>query len=59
MNGEAGLENFTLIVPDRSFVSELALRMRDSITSKQINEDQLLLSDPDGLQFLIRSQEII
>jgi catechol 2,3-dioxygenase len=57
---EAGLEYFTIIIPDRSFVKTLALRIQhSSITtnSKQIDENQLLLvSDPDGIQFLIRSQ---
>jgi catechol 2,3-dioxygenase len=61
MIGEAGLEYFTIIIPDKSFVNILALRIQHSSTttnSKQINENQLLLffSDPDGIQLLIRSQ---
>jgi catechol 2,3-dioxygenase len=61
MSGEAGLEYFTIIIPDRSFVNTLALRIQHSSTttnSKQIDGNQLLLlfSDPDGIQLLIRSQ---
>ena len=59
MGGDAGLEYFTIIIPDRSFVKTLALRIQHSSTttnSKQVSENQLLLvSDPDGIQFLIRS----
>jgi len=45
MSGEAGLEYFTIIIPDRSFVNILALRIQHSSTTnfKQINENQLLL----------------
>ena len=60
ISGEAGLEYFTIIIPDRSFVNTLALRIQHSSTttnSKQIDGNQLLLfSDPDGIQLLIRSQ---
>ena len=61
MSGESGLEYFTIIIPDRSFVNTLALRIQHSSTttnSKQIDGNQLLLlfSDPDGIQLLIRSQ---
>jgi catechol 2,3-dioxygenase len=61
MSGEAGLEYFTIIIPDKSFVNTLALRIQHSSTttnSKQIDGNQLLLffSDPDGIQLLIRSQ---
>jgi catechol 2,3-dioxygenase len=60
MSGEAGLEYFTIIIPDRSFVNTLALRIQHSSTttnSKQIDGNQLLLfSDPDGIQLMIRSQ---
>ncbi len=60
LSGEAGLEYFTIIIPDRSFVKTLASRIQHSSTtsnSKQINKNQLLLvSDPDHIQFLIRSE---
>ena len=50
---EAGLENFTILVPDRSFANTLELD--NSTKSKQISENQLLISDPDYIQLLIRS----
>jgi catechol 2,3-dioxygenase len=60
LSGEAGLEYFTIIIPDRSFVKTLASRIQHSSTttnSKQASENQLLLvSDPDHIQFLIRSE---
>ena len=58
MSGEAGLEYFKIIIPDRPFVKTLALHIQHSSTtnSKQLNENQLLVSDPDNIQFLIRSQ---
>ena len=60
-SGETGLEYFTIVIPDRSFVKTLALRIQHSsattTNSKQASENQLLLvSDPDGIQFLIRSE---
>jgi catechol 2,3-dioxygenase len=60
-SGETGLEYFTIVIPDRSFVKTLALRIQHSSTTttncKQASENQLLLvSDPDGIQFLIRSE---
>jgi hypothetical protein len=62
MSGEAGLEYFTIIIPDRSFVKTLASRIQQhssatTTNSKQASENRLLLvSDPDGIHFLIRSQ---
>lgn len=57
MNGEAGLENFTIIIPDRSFVNTLALRTSyNSTNHAQASGNQLMVSDPDSIQFLIRSQ---
>jgi len=55
-NGEAGLEKFTITIPDESFVNALALRVSSSTNSNQVSENQLLVSDPDGIQFTIRSQ---
>jgi catechol 2,3-dioxygenase len=55
-NGEAGLEKFTITIPNKSFVNALALRVSSSTNYKQVSENQLLVSDPDGIQFTIRSQ---
>jgi len=52
---KAGLKNFTITIPDKSFVKGLAARIYGS-TSAATNENQLLVSNPDGIQFLIRSQ---
>jgi catechol 2,3-dioxygenase len=62
MSGRAGLEYFTIIIPDRSFVKTLASHIQQqrsatTTNSKQASENQLLLvSDPDHIQFLIRSE---
>jgi catechol 2,3-dioxygenase len=55
-NCEAGLEKFTITIPDESFVNALALRVSSFTNSNQVSENQLLVSDPDGIQFTIRSQ---
>jgi catechol 2,3-dioxygenase len=55
LDGESGLDYFTLIIPDRPFVNSLASRMCSTNESKQINWNQLLVSDPDGIPILIRS----
>ena len=59
MNGkDAGLESFTLIIPDKSYINTLAQRIFGSsfsYTSTTIS-GQLLILDPDGIQFMIRSE---
>lgn len=55
LDGEAGLDYFTLIIPDRPFVNSLASSMCSTNESKQINRNQLLVFDPDGITILIRS----
>ena len=63
MNGEdAGLESFTLIIPDNSYINALAQRMcGSSFSSATTNSthargNQILVSDPDKIQFMIRSE---
>jgi hypothetical protein len=34
INGEAGLENFTIIIPDKLSIKELAIRIRSSTNAK-------------------------
>ncbi|MBV9175813.1 MAG: hypothetical protein JO327_10485 [Nitrososphaeraceae archaeon] len=60
MNGEdAGLESFTLIIPDESYINTLAQRIcgssfsSDTTNSTQARSDQILVSDPDKIQFMI------
>jgi catechol 2,3-dioxygenase len=59
INGkDAGLESFTLIIPDKSYINTLAQRIFGSSfssTSTTISS-QLLILDPDGIQFMIRSE---
>jgi catechol 2,3-dioxygenase len=55
MRSEAGLENFTFVVQDRTILDELASRMQNSAESVKENADKLLVSDPDGMQILIKS----
>jgi catechol 2,3-dioxygenase len=62
MNGEeAGLESFTLIIPDNSYINLLAQRIYGSSFSSAISNsthargNQILVSDPDEIQFMIRS----
>jgi catechol 2,3-dioxygenase len=59
MNGkDAGLESFTLIIPDKSYINTLAQRIfGSSISSISTTiSSQLLILDPDGIQFMIRSE---
>ncbi len=51
--GVAGLENSTIIIPDKSFVKALASQVDDS-SPTHASENQLLVSDPDGIQFLFK-----
>lgn len=54
---DAGLESFTLIIPDKSHINTLAQRVHGSSFSfTSTNSSQLLVSDPDGIQFMIRSE---
>jgi catechol 2,3-dioxygenase len=59
MNGkDAGLESITLIIPDKSYINTLAQRIfgsSSSYTSTTIS-GQLLILDPDGIQFMIGSE---
>ena len=54
VKGEVGLDVFEIIVPDSSFIDILTREFEDQI--QKINDNELLLSDPDGIAFLIKSQ---
>lgn len=54
VKGEVGLDVFEIIVPDSSFIDILTREFEDQI--QKINDNELLLSDPDGITFLIKSQ---
>jgi catechol 2,3-dioxygenase len=53
-NDVLGLENFTITVPDISSFN----RIRDLLKQKEqkSNGNQLMVSDPDGIQIVIRSE---
>jgi catechol 2,3-dioxygenase len=63
-HGEAGLEYFEIITPDRSSLDTLRSIIYDSVTSKkqkkqqqeEDNKNQILINDPDGIQILIKSE---
>lgn len=63
MNDEdAGLESFSLIIPDNSYINVLAQRIYGSSFSSAISNsthatgNQILVSDPDEIQFMISSE---
>jgi len=64
-HGEAGLENFTITIPDKSFVNSIKsiIIADDEYTSAVQNQkkqnpdkDQFLVSDPDGIDIFIKSE---
>lgn len=54
VTGEVGLDVFEIIVLDSSFIDTLTREFGDQI--QKINDNELLLSDPDGITFSIKSQ---
>jgi catechol 2,3-dioxygenase len=60
VDGEAGLEYFTIILPDRPSVKSVMSTLNDSISSEKVtkqlkvDESQILVSDPDGIHTAIR-----
>ena len=52
VKGESGLDVFEIRVPDSSFTETLAQEL--GIVQKE-NKNELLISDPDGIQILIKS----
>jgi len=55
IHGEAGLEYFTIILPDRSSVDTIISTLNDYITSEKgmkrhkVDENQILVCDPDRI----------
>ena len=52
---EAGLENFTINISDKSIVRTLVSNIY-GVNFAQKNQNQLFIPDPDSIRFLIRSQ---
>ena len=63
-HGEAGLECFEIITPDRSSLDTTRSNIYDSVASEkqkkqqqeEDNKNQILINDPDGIQILIKSE---
>jgi len=51
--GEAGLDVSEIVVSDNSFIETLAKELEDHV--QKTNQNELLLSDPDGIMILIKS----
>jgi catechol 2,3-dioxygenase len=59
----AGLKNFTIVIPDVSFFNKIGSTIEnDYFNSKQRKQpeiaygDQFMVSDPDGIQIVIKSE---
>jgi catechol 2,3-dioxygenase len=60
-NGETGLENFTITIPDRSSFKTIESIINHHTSSEQQknqkdDKDQFLVSDPDGIQIVFKSE---
>jgi len=59
IHGKVGLESFTITIPDKSTLNILGSIMQDSSKPEKQQQQteergRLLISDPDGIQFLIK-----
>jgi catechol 2,3-dioxygenase len=52
LNGEVGLDAFTIRVEDQSFIDSVAPGMKESIITN-VSHHQLLVEDPDGIRIMI------
>ena len=52
--GEAGLESFTIYLPDRPSIDVLARHLGSSIKTRDL--DRLTVLDPDGIEILVRAE---
>ncbi len=50
--GEAGLENFTINLPDQASIDTLAKQLGSSVTAR--DADHLRVLDPDGIEIVVR-----
>jgi catechol 2,3-dioxygenase len=60
-NGETGLENFTITIPDRTSFNTIKTIINPHTSSKQqkkknADNNQFLVSDPDRIQLVIKSE---
>jgi len=54
VKGESGLDCFEIIVPDCSIIETLGHELEEHV--QKSNPNQLLLADPDGITFLVKSR---
>ncbi|MBD0360517.1 MAG: VOC family protein, partial [Nitrososphaeraceae archaeon] len=60
-NGETGLENFTITIPDKSSFKTIESIINHHTSSEQQkkqkdDKDQFLVSDPDGIEIVFKSE---
>jgi catechol 2,3-dioxygenase len=58
-DNKAGLENFTINIPDRSSFNTLMATLASSKqqqNEQNTDENQFIISDPDGIQIVIKSE---
>lgn len=53
VKGDIGLDVFDITVPNKSFIETLTRELEDHV--QKTNQNELLLSDPDGILILIKS----
>ncbi len=56
-DGWAGLEHFTISIPDLDFVHKLSSRLHQNVPVAKQSPDEFLVSDPDGIKFLIQASK--
>jgi len=52
--GEAGLENFTIGLPDQASIDALATQLGSSVTAR--DQERLTVVDPDGIEIVMRKR---
>jgi catechol 2,3-dioxygenase len=53
LDGESGLEQIALVLPDRSQLGVLATSLGESVLER--NQDEIMLTDPDGIRIVIKT----
>jgi catechol-2,3-dioxygenase len=60
-NGQTGLQNFTITTPSKSFFNVMESIINSNANSEQhkkqmADKNQFLVSDPDGIQIVIKAE---
>ncbi len=57
-DGYAGLEHFTILVPEQDFVDKLSANLNEtSVSVQRLGPGQVLVRDPDGIKAIIKGPE--